>query len=167
MPSAWNVSEILIHIQTSSLKKMLRNMSSEISNFLNHIKDRHAEHFLWNCHQVNATRSHWGLSNIGSDNGLGPSGNKPLPELMLTQIYVPYGIIKPQWVNFTVFRHQYVSLQPNMVVMIHVIWTLDDRDNTLHLGVPVIMSGINCMCPEWSTSWTHWAQTDKAVISNV
>ena len=27
-------------------------------------------------------------SNIGSGNGLVPSGNKPLPEPMLTQIYV-------------------------------------------------------------------------------
>ena len=26
--------------------------------------------------------------NIGSGNGLVPSGNKPLPELMLTQFYV-------------------------------------------------------------------------------
>ena len=29
-----------------------------------------------------------GKSNIGSGNGLVPSGNKPLPEPMLTQIYV-------------------------------------------------------------------------------
>ena len=28
------------------------------------------------------------LVNIGSGNGLVPSGNKPLPEPMLTQIYV-------------------------------------------------------------------------------
>ena len=34
--------------------------------------------------------------NIGSGNGLVPSGNKPLPEQMLTQISVA---IKPQWVK--------------------------------------------------------------------
>ena len=37
--------------------------------------------------------------NIGSGNGLVPSGKKPLPEPILTQIYVPYGIIRPQYVN--------------------------------------------------------------------
>ena len=34
---------------------------------------------------------HWALlmiSNIGSGNDFVPSGNKPLPETMLTQIYV-------------------------------------------------------------------------------
>ena len=43
---------------------------------------------LWNCSQVNATEHLWWLVNIGSGNGLMPSGNKPLPELMFTQIYV-------------------------------------------------------------------------------
>ena len=38
--------------------------------------------------QVNATRPYWWLVNIGSGNGLVPSGNKPLSEPMLTQIYV-------------------------------------------------------------------------------
>ena len=38
---------------------------------------------LWNT-----TRPHWRLLNIGSGNGLVPSGNKPLPEPMLTQSYV-------------------------------------------------------------------------------
>ena len=35
--------------------------------------------------------------NIGLDIGMVLSGNKPLPELMLTQIY---GITRPQWVKF-------------------------------------------------------------------
>ena len=34
------------------------------------------------------TGSYWWQVNIGSGNGLVPSGNKPLPEPMLTQIYV-------------------------------------------------------------------------------
>ena len=28
-----------------------------------------------------------------------PSGNQPLPELVLTHIYVPHGFTRPQWVN--------------------------------------------------------------------
>ena len=36
------------------------------------------------CSQANATTPHWSLVNIGSGNGLVPSGNKPLPEPMLT-----------------------------------------------------------------------------------
>ena len=42
---------------------------------------------MWNCHQVNATRPNWWSVNIGSDNGLMPSGTKPLSEPMLTQVY--------------------------------------------------------------------------------
>ena len=39
---------------------------------------------FWSCYQVNAKTPHWSLVNIGSGNGLVPSGNKPLPEPMLT-----------------------------------------------------------------------------------
>ena len=42
----------------------------------------------WNCHQMNVTGSYWWQVNIGSGNGLVPDGTKPLPEPMLTQIYV-------------------------------------------------------------------------------
>ena len=42
------------------------------------------KYFLWNCYQVNAPTPHSLLVNIGSGNGLVPSGNKPLPEPMLT-----------------------------------------------------------------------------------
>ena len=43
--------------------------------------------FLLNCFQEHATEPYWLLVNIGSGNGLVPSGNKPLPDPMLTQIY--------------------------------------------------------------------------------
>ena len=46
------------------------------------------EHFLWNSSQENATEPLWWKVNIGSGNGLVPSGNKSLPDPMLTQIYV-------------------------------------------------------------------------------
>ena len=42
------------------------------------------------------------IRNIGSGNGLVPSGNKPLPGLMLTEIYVSHHmhqITRPQWVD--------------------------------------------------------------------
>ena len=45
-------------------------------------------HLLWNCPNINVTGLHWSPGNIGSGNGLVPSGNKPLPEPMLTQISV-------------------------------------------------------------------------------
>ena len=45
-----------------------------------------AELPLWNCPQKNVTRPY--QVNIGSGNGLVPSGNKPLPEPMLTKVYV-------------------------------------------------------------------------------
>ena len=43
--------------------------------------------YPWNCSHVNATRLHWWEVNIGSGNGLVPSGTKPLPVPMLTHIY--------------------------------------------------------------------------------
>ena len=46
------------------------------------------------------TSPYWCLANIGSDNGLVPPGNKPLPEPMLTIFISPYGVIRPQKVNF-------------------------------------------------------------------
>ena len=55
---------------------------------LNSFNDKYLKYFLWNCYQVNATTPHWSLVNIGSSNGLVPSGNKPLPEPMLTSIPV-------------------------------------------------------------------------------
>ena len=68
--------------QTFSLALPWRIVSSRRRNVM------YLEHFLWNYPQVNAIRLHLSSVNIGSDNGLVPSGNKPLPEPVLTQIYV-------------------------------------------------------------------------------
>ena len=38
---------------------------------------------LWNCPQMNTTGFYWWWVNVGSGNGLVPSGIKPLPELIL------------------------------------------------------------------------------------
>ena len=43
---------------------------------------------LWNCPNMNVIGLDWWSVNIGSGNGLVPSGNKPLPEPMLTQTSV-------------------------------------------------------------------------------
>ena len=42
---------------------------------------------LWNCLQMKFTGLYWWYINIGSGNGLVPSGTKPLPKPMLIQIY--------------------------------------------------------------------------------
>ena len=54
------------------------------------MKDRW--HVLWNYPEVNVIRPDWWLVNIGSGNGLVPSGNKPLPGPVLTKSPLPYGI---------------------------------------------------------------------------
>ena len=41
---------------------------------------------LWNCPNINVTGLNWWSVNISSGNGLVPSGNKPLPELMMTML---------------------------------------------------------------------------------
>ena len=43
---------------------------------------------------MNATRPYQWQVNIGSGNGLVPSGNKPLPEPMFSQIYVQIYVAK-------------------------------------------------------------------------
>ena len=44
--------------------------------------------WLGYCPQMNVNEPCWWLVTIGSDHGLFPSGNKPLPEPTLTHIYV-------------------------------------------------------------------------------
>ena len=52
------------------------------------MKNRYLEIFLRNHPQANVIKHHWWEVNSGSGNGLVWSGNKPLPEPMLTQICV-------------------------------------------------------------------------------
>ena len=56
-------------------------------DFQANFRDWWLRYLLWNCRQLNVTGPYWWLVNIGSGNGLVPSGNKPLPESLLTQIY--------------------------------------------------------------------------------
>ena len=46
------------------------------------------QHFMLEWCQVNATKLQWWDVNIGSGNGLVPSGNKPLPDPVLTKTLV-------------------------------------------------------------------------------
>ena len=48
----------------------------------------YVEQWPGNCIQENATCPHWWQVDIGSGYGLVPSGSKPLPEPILTMIYV-------------------------------------------------------------------------------
>ena len=52
------------------------------------IKDSSEELFPWNCSNLNATRPHWLIINIGSGKVLVPSGNRPLCEPVLTLTFV-------------------------------------------------------------------------------
>ena len=84
------------------------------------------EHFLWNCSLVNATEHLGWEVNIGSGNRLVPSGNKPLPEPMLTHMIsmLPCGIMRSQWVSVTdVFLLQLRVVSWNLDVV--VSWNLD------------------------------------------
>ena len=57
-------------------------------NFQIHCTEFWLGNSLWSCSKVNATELHWWDINIDSGNGLVPAGTRPLPEPMLTQIYV-------------------------------------------------------------------------------
>ena len=58
------------------------------NNFETNFSNWWLKYLLWKCPQVIVTGPHWWYINIGSGNGLVPSGTKPLPEPMLTQFYV-------------------------------------------------------------------------------
>ena len=66
--------------------EILLNFS--ISYFCNNVINLWMGCLIWNSPQVVVTRLYWWLVNIGSGNGLVPSGNKPLPEPMLSKITV-------------------------------------------------------------------------------
>ena len=68
-------------------------------NFQANFSEWWLRYLLRNCPQMNATKPYWWSVNIGSGNGLVPSGNKPLPEPMLTQIYVVNLVVT--WSNET------------------------------------------------------------------
>ena len=53
-------------------------------NFQGNFSDLWIKYLLWNCSEINATELHQWKVKIGWGNGLVPSGNKPLSELMLT-----------------------------------------------------------------------------------
>ena len=60
----------------------------------------------------------WWLVSIGPGNGLLPIGSKPLPEPMLTQMYITIGITRPQWFNFD--SHS-CTKNPNMMPYTNII----------------------------------------------
>ena len=72
---------------------------------------------------VNTTEHLGWRVNIGSGNGLVPSGNKPLPEAMLTQIYVAI------FHNSVTFYGHRSAFDNNMYAML-CIWSIMDSLNT-------------------------------------
>ena len=76
----WRVS--LIHCSWEIWLKF------QLSNFQAKLSNSWLRYLLWYYPHVIVTAPHWWLVNIGSGNGLVPSGHKPLREPMLTQISV-------------------------------------------------------------------------------
>ena len=71
-------------INTSTPGKYERNLSIVQANF----SEWWLRYLLWNYHRMGIMRHCFSKVNTGSGSGLVPSDNKPLPEPMLTQIYV-------------------------------------------------------------------------------
>ena len=71
-------------------------------------------HLLGNYPDMNVTELHWWSVNIGSGNGLVPSGNKLLPEQMLIQICrhmasLGHNELTGNGFNLDAIRHQAVT----------------------------------------------------------
>ena len=83
--ASWEVREKLKYSLTHSPWQIW--IKFYICSFQNDFRDWWLTHLLWNCTNMNVTGLHWWSVNIGSGNGLVKSGNKPLPEPILTQIF--------------------------------------------------------------------------------
>ena len=90
---------MLTHLSyISSTHWPMGNVPIDLKGSISNSWDRFCsfEALFVNLHGI---ETHWWKVNAGSGNGLVSSGNKPLPEPMLTQIYRPYGVFGPQCVN--------------------------------------------------------------------
>ena len=72
---------------------LLRDGAVVLKVYLSNSWYRKFWHSLRNYSQVNATGGQWWEVKIGSGNGLVSSGNKPVPDPMLTQM-TPYGVTR-------------------------------------------------------------------------
>ena len=84
--------KVMIWCQTGE-KPLTEPMLTQLSSlndaaFLTHVMDWILEYVILNFSHANATELLWWWVTIGSGNDLVPYGTKPLPESMLTQIYV-------------------------------------------------------------------------------
>ena len=73
-------------------------------------------------------RPHQWEVNIGSGNGLVPSGMKPLHEQCWASCAMPYGVIRPQWV-----KHKHF---PNPFVVI-IMWKSKQKNSTNMLKINI------------------------------
>ena len=72
----------------NAFERLVSEKKSGHPSVQTYINSGYLEHSLWNCPEVNATTHQWRLVNTSPGNGLVLSCSKPLPEPMLTQIYV-------------------------------------------------------------------------------
>ena len=98
-----------------------RHYDMYLSNTCN---EWHLQQFMLNYPQLIASGPRWWCVNIVSGNSLVRSGNKPLPEPMLTQIISPHGVTRPQWVNV-----KNVKNLSALHCQHHVCWWFEDARN--------------------------------------
>ena len=75
----------------------------ELKSVIPYIKDKYPEPFPRNFPRVRATRPHWLLIDIVASNGLVTSGNKSLPEQIMSHM-TSYGVITPRGVCKIIIR---------------------------------------------------------------
>ena len=111
-PMRWGGCVLLISPWEIYMKFLMNHFQANVSHYwLRYLK--------WTCPQMNVTGLYWWYINIGSGNSLVPSGNKPLPEPMLTQIRVANVITRPQWVNQTLLCDKGTAWATSVVMRSH------------------------------------------------
>ena len=125
-------------------------------------------HLLWNCPDMYVTGLHWWSVDIGSGNGLMPSGNKSLPEPMLTQISVTI------WRYWDAIHKKVSVTASHRVMRLWLLLVTLSWCPVTSLWPQVWEPGHQgwleiCMCHEWSWSSDQWcwimSQQDWATMS--
>ena len=126
------------------------------------------QHFIWHWPRVNVAGPHWWQVNFGEGNSLMPSGNKPLPEPVMTKCD---NTMKwpDQCVNFlTRWRH---SKWPTRFCQIsrhfkckdrqhpHSPWTLFTTSFDLPMSQHYRCHWANCPCSDEHIHWNTKAVT--------
>ena len=92
-------------------------LAFHIRHFLTHLREWKSSYFDSSFREICSQWSNPQNMSIGLVNGLVPSGNMPLPELVLTKIMSGCGITEPQLVNSNIRKYYMLYFYCSILVI--------------------------------------------------